>query len=109
MSCHRQPEQTKRRLASITTEQLEAASENILWGEQTNKYSGLTGANSGSASERVFRTGDLGVITSHGLEIRGRLDLQSKVGGRRPRLFPCISVSRPPIGETGPNIIYHLL
>ncbi|KAK9909180.1 hypothetical protein WJX75_008334 [Coccomyxa subellipsoidea] len=79
----RRPEQTKRRFTSITAEQLEAASENILWGEQTNKYSGLTGANSRSASERVFRTGDLGIITSHGLEIRGRLDLQSKVGGVR--------------------------
>ncbi|EIE25078.1 acetyl-CoA synthetase-like protein [Coccomyxa subellipsoidea C-169] len=79
----RQPEQTRRRFASMQTEQLRAASAEILWGEETSEESCSAVANSQPSSQKIFRTGDLGLITPHGLEIRGRLDLQVKIGGVR--------------------------
>ncbi|BDA41299.1 probable enterobactin synthase component F at N-terminal half [Coccomyxa sp. Obi] len=73
----RQLEQAGHRFSSFPRDQLEAASHMILWGERTSSDGPLPRA------ERVFRTGDLGIITFQGLEIRGRLNLQAKINGVR--------------------------
>ncbi|CAL8461978.1 g1509 [Coccomyxa elongata] len=73
----RQSEQAGQRVPHFPRDQLETACHRILWGERSSGDGPLPHA------ERVFRTGDLGLITSQGLEIRGRLDLQAKIHGVR--------------------------
>ena len=43
-----------------------------------------------SANIRVLRTGDLGQLTQHGLQILGRSDRQVKLSGMCPALCPCV-------------------
>ena len=55
-------------------ELLQAEGQAVLLGE------GFAAPKPGSRVQ-CFRTGDLGVVTQHGLEIGGRADLQIKING----------------------------
>ena len=69
---------------SIMLSELTAVKDGVLWGQRTDTPG--TGGRHGQDGQEtwpVFRTGDLGTMTKHGLELFGRTDNEVKIGGRQ--------------------------
>ena len=63
--------------------ELAAVKDSVLWGQRIGTPG--TGGRHGQDGQEtwpVFRTGDLGRITEHGLELLGRTDNEIKIGGK---------------------------
>jgi hypothetical protein len=71
------------RFFNIPEQELRLAGQHMLWGScgQEIFTEHMPEAQDQKELVSVFKTGDLGTITPDGLELRGRLDLQAKIGG----------------------------
>ena len=77
-TCRASAEDVKR-FTSVMRSELTAVKNGVLWGQQIGTPG--TGGRHGQETWPVFRTGDLGRITKHGLELLGRTDNEVKIGG----------------------------
>lgn len=63
--------------------ELAAVKDSVLWGQRiSTPGTGGRHRQDGQETWPVFRTGDLGRITEHGLELLGRTDNEIKIGGK---------------------------
>ena len=73
-----------KQFTSITRSELAAVKAGVLWSQPIG-MPGTDGRHGQDGQETwpVFRTGDLGRITKHGLELLGRTDNEVKIGGEQ--------------------------